>query len=311
MNKIVLNPYYDLRIDDVPENIRPRGEWELKYDKISSQEKITLQTYLEIVHNQPEGTYSPVCTAPPMSKMKPLSRDQQATYLEDYGKRLVDGTNVIESGSQDGDLALLVVENHPKIAKSLDQANIDHHRFYISNVEEEKMEETRANDRYMELVAAGSDVINNMKPFIAYQIGIVLRIFKDKPTMSTIRKSLQDYVTKQTQTQFGSVDERYTDFMKVYKLAKGDQEERARLYITYLIQQAENSSVFHISDGRYIWVKQRENRNWYNLGTSIQTIIDRFVREYMVYDPEVTPENFFAYLEDEVAAKGLEVEDRS
>lgn len=307
MDKIIVNPYYNKSIDELPENIRPKGEWEMEYASLVNTEKITLQTYLEIVHNQPKGTYSSVRTMPDMTKMTPLKKEHVSSFLEEFGYRLVDGTNIITSGTPDSDLALLVLENHPKIAKSKEEVNPDIHNFYIANVEEELMEQTRQKDRFMELVAAGQDLLDNMNPFAAYQMGIILKLFKGKPTVTSVRKVIQEYVTTQTRTEKGSFEERFKDFMGIYNLLKGDTEERAKVYVMYLVRQAINESLFHISKGVYFWVSQRDNENWYSLGSSFNVIIDRFVQEYMVYDPDVIPENFFAYLEEEVSRKNLQV----
>lgn len=310
MDKIITNPYYNKSIDEVAENIRPKGEWELQYEQLSSTEKITMQTYLEIVHNQPKGTYSPVRTMSDMTKMKPLNKEHLSSFLEEFGCRLVDGTNIFTSGTPDNDLAILVVENHPKIAPSREDVNPDMHNFYIANVDEELVEETKLKDRFMELVAAGQDLLDNMDSFVAYQVGVILKLFKGKPTMTAIRKVIQEFVTTQARTEKGTLEERYQMFMEIYKLAKGDTEARAKMYVMYLIRQAINESIFHVSKGSYFWVSQKDNENWYALGSSYKTIIDRFIQEYVAYDPGIVPENFFAYLEEEVGRKNLQVNNK-
>lgn len=309
MDDLVINPYYEKELSDLPPGLRPRGEWEQRYDSIKDKEKITRQMLLEIRHNQPKGTYTSNVTIPMMSQMIPVATDHIPTALESYSLYLDDDLHVFEAGTIEGDLAIQLVQNHPKIAKTKDEINQDFHDFYISNVEEELIEENRKTDKFMELVAAGQDVLDNMDPFILYQIAIVLKLFKRKPTVTALRATMQKYVTDKARNEQGSLDQRHADFMALYKLAKGDHEARARLYMMYLVRQAINEQIFVLNKGNYFWPSQRAYDNWYRLGSNEKVIIDRFLKEYLIYDPELD-ENFFFALETEVDQRNLQIEKR-
>jgi len=301
MDEQVENPYYKQDLETLPVEKKPGSHWVERYDKISSQQTISLQTLLEILDNEPEGTYNAKSGAPLMQNYLDTKAitDSSPTLLDNFRIYLHEGVNVFSGDTKRGRLGILVCKKNPKVAPSKDEINPDYHEFYIGEAEEQIKEQNKKIDWVMEGLNKLGTLLKDYDKFTAYQIATILDLVKGDVTDNTVEAELKQYIWEQKRTKQGKQEERIQNFSALFdELTK----DRDRIYIKYLIKQAVNTLVFTTSGGYYFWSSKKQYDNLYK-HTDVKKLETMFYNELERYDPDIEGDNWFKALEDELKTK--------
>lgn len=277
-----------------------KDEWLSEKDHLTTAETVTKQTYFEVVHNRPKGTYTD-------EKKVKEPFDTETTdnnFFERFSVSLVDDTNIFVEDSADGALAMMLMYQNPRIAKSKDECNPSVHDFYIGQEHQALIEKSNKRQKASRAVAKLQSIKDNYDSFTMYKLGIVLGLVKGVSiNHQVVADKLDDYIWTQTKDYLQRLDK----FMEVAKLVD-DDKGIARLNMIYMIKQSLNTNVMSISNGSYIWHSQRGIDNLYNLGTKEEAIYSMFAQEYVRYNPDLKDDNFYGKLVEELKSKGVKIE---
>lgn len=278
-----------------------KDQWIDRKEMLTTKEQITLQTYLEVVHNRPPGTYT-------SEKKVRKALDTEATdnnFFENFSVALEDGTNVFTSDTIEGQLSMLLMKVSPSVAANKSVANPSLHDFYIGEEHEAVIEKTNRRKKQARAIARLQMIKDNFDDFTLYQVAIVLRLVKGKVNHNIVEKLLDDYLWDQTKDLEQKID-------KFERLVKDIEkaENKQKLYLWYVFQQAINERVIGIVNGNYLWHTKKHIQNLYNLGTKQEAILSQFYTEMLAYNPDIEAENFYGDLLVELQNKGVKLIDK-
>lgn len=275
-----------------------KDQWASRVDELTGKEQITMQTYLEVVHNRKPGTYT---------DEKQISQPfdveaKENTFFEKYSVSLKDGTNIFTSDTIDGQIAMLCMKMSLSIANSKEEYNPSFHDFYIGQEHEAAQEKATKRQKQAKAIATISNIRDNFDDFVEYQIAVVLRLVHGPVNPIVVREKIDNYLWVQDK----GLIERLEKFQSVTKDIK-KKESMERLYLRYIFQQALNTRVISIAGGSFIWHSKKGIQNLYNLGTKESTILNMFYTEMQVYDPSLKADNFYGDLINELLGKGVKL----
>lgn len=277
-----------------------KDQWLKRKEQVVQEDYISKQTYLEIVHNRPENTYTDE------KKVKEAFNIEakENNYFERFTVDLQDDTNIFLSDDPEGALSMLMMYQHPNVANSKDTCNPAIHDFYIGQEHQALLEKSSKREKAGKAVAKLQHIKENYDTFSLYKVAVVLDIYKAKDfPQKVVEDRLEDYVWTQGKDYLQRLD----NFMSVAKLLK-DDKGYTELKMRYLIKQALLTNVMSVSRGNYIWHSQKGIDNLYNLGTKLEPIITMFHQEYIRYNPEMDDDNFYGKLINELKIKGIKVD---
>lgn len=273
-----------------------KDQWQDKADMLKAKDQITLQTYLEVMHNRPPGFYT-------NEKKVAKAFDTEATansFFESFSVALADNTNVFTSDSIEGQLAMLLMKANPSIANSRSEYNPSLHDFYIGQEHEAAQELATKRRKQASAIAKLATIYEKFDDFTYYQIAIALRLVIGPINTVTVKEKLDDYLWIQSK----DLNTRIDHFMNLVKDIES-KEGKERLYIKYLFQQAINTRVISVANGSFIWHSKKGVQNLYNLGTKEANILAMFYTEMLKYDPGLKADNFYGDLVAELLGKGV------
>lgn len=306
LDEMVDNPFYDLELTELNSDLKIGSNWFGKYDSVKAVKMISRQMLYEILDDVSEGTYTSQINTPSMSEVLTdtnMLKDVRRTYLEGFRIYLNEGTNVFDSSTTRGRLAIQVCKNHPKIASNKNDVNESLHEFYIAEEEEGVRETNRKIDTVMEGLQKLGDLFAKYDMFTRYQMGVTLDIIAGDVSDSLVEMNLKNYIWEQKSNKQGSQVERINNFVEMFDLLARDKD---RLYIKYMLKQAVNSGIMMIQSGQYIWKSQKGIENLYRLGTSVSKIENMLFNEMEAYDPDSNAEdNVYYRLNNELKSKGI------
>lgn len=293
LNELIDNPF--LNEEFALKNIR--DQWLDRKDHLQSSEQITMQTYLEVMHNRPPGTYTDEKKAGLMD-----NETKENNFFERYSVSLSDGTNVFTSDTIEGQLGMIVMKACDSIAKSKAECNTAIHDFYIGAENEAIAELETKREKQGKAIAKLHNIFDNYPDFIAYQIAVVLDVVRGTVNALQVRNALSNFLWEQSKNMSTNID-RFNRITRDIESKEGME----RLYIRYVFQQAINTRTIEPVNGRFIWHNKRNVKNLYDLGSKQEAIMNSFHAEMMVYHPETAAENFYGDLIQELRFKGVKL----
>lgn len=306
LDEVIDNPFYGTELNDLGSDIRPRQNWASIYDQeVKDKKTIPLQTIYELIDDVKPGTYTSVKNL--RSNDAAYNKGKAPSFLENFPIYLDDTMAVFTGSTSRGRLAILLLENHPKIANSKEEMNVSKHDFYLASDEEAAVKKKSVRSRIMETMANAKDLVTNYDKFTRFQVATVLKAVKDNQIIETkVDNEIEEYVFVQKSTRNGgSQEERHEKFNDLYKLVKSGKEGKVRLYVKYLFQQAINNRIIVPSNAEYLWLSKKDYENVYRLGRDIDKIENIFYQEYLKYNPDIDELNWYKELEDELNRNGV------
>lgn len=276
------------------------SNWLDQKEKLEGLDYISKQTYYEVCHNRPAGTYTDEKKV--KTPFDPKAED--TNFFERYKVELVDDTNVFSSDDPDGALAMMCMYINPLIANSKDECNPSIHDFYIGQEHEIQIEKQNKRSKISKAISKLVHIKDNYDEFTLYQLGIVLEVIKGTNISNTIVvERIEDYIWNNSTKQMSNID----NFQKYANMIT-DSSKLVQFQVEYLIRQAINVSAIGISGGRYIWHSQQGIDNLYNLGTRGSAVYNLFAVEKAKYNPELEDDNIYGKLIRELKTKGIRVD---
>lgn len=310
LEKLIDNPYYQQELDDLPEEIRPKGDWAIKYEELlKPRQQITLQTFYEVLDNVPLGTYTSEKSKITMVNsfgFNSMFKEWTPTYLENFRIYLKDGTNVFTNKTSRGRLAIQLLRNHPRIAKSSSEVNINVHDFYIATEEESYINKRDSR----KLVSKGAVALEKLAtaseedPFLLQMVAGAVGILKGVNTSRyKILDMLDNYIWEEKNINREKQEDRIRKFIDIVSLID-TKEGRDKIYVKYLITMALQTNTFAISNGSIFWLSKRDS-NLFELGRDMQKIETGFLND--ISKKESGLEAPIIDLEEELKRKNIEV----
>lgn len=275
-----------------------KDQWQSQTSMLREKNQITLQTYLEVLHNRPPGFYT-------NEKKVYRAFDVDAkenTFFESYSVALSDGTNVFTSESIDGQLAMLVMRANSSIANNKNEYNPSLHDFYIGQEHEAAQEVMSKRAKQGRAIATLSNIYDKFDEFTWYQIAIALEVVIGSVNTVSVKQKLDDYLWVQDKNLNARID-KFNSFVKDIESKEGKE----KLYLRYVFQQALNTRVISVANGSFIWHSKKGITNLYNLGTKMNNVLIMFYTEMLKYDPTLNADNFYGDLVQELMGKGIKL----
>ena len=308
LDKLIDNPFKDLEPASIIEDYGLSQEWLKPLETIVKQSQIKLQTKSEITDNVAYDFYNDTVTSTMFSSNWKNQLGKEKNYLESFKIILYDGPNRFSDETPRGRLAIQLIKNHPRIAKSNLEKNTAVHDWFISEENEAQMEKQKKRDIIEDALFNWGLIKRNSTPFIAYQLASLLTnhdgnpLVKGKMRDSTVKERISDYINESTTYQIENIEK----FDKFYKMLE-TKEGRERFFIMYVIGQAINVNVITVRDGFYIWnnkVGQPVHKH-----NTYDALVSNIQREYSNYDPkDDSVTNWYKDLYEELSTKGVWVE---
>jgi len=306
LDEVVDNPFYGLELDQIANDIRPRQYWASIYnEEVKDRKTLPLQTLYEIIDDQPKNSYTSVKNLRPADAK--YNNGKAPTVLEDFALYLDDNMAVFNGNTSRGRLAILLLENHPKVAKSREEANVTKHEFYLASDDEATARKKSERSKIMETMANTKDLTTNYDKFTRFQVASILNVVKDKQIIETkVDNELEEFVFIQKSIRNGGTqEERHKKFNELYDLVKAGKDGKIKLYIKYMFKQALNYRIIVNSNAEYLWLSKKDHENVYRLGRDLDKIHNMFHQEYINYNPDIDEYNWYKELEEELVRTGI------
>lgn len=309
----IINPFKDREVGELTQEFNLPSSWETLLVKVVTQDRINLQTYFEIIDGVEPDYYTSKITGSIFDGRTDIKNLKDPTFLESFKLVLYDNPNVftddntVKTSRQR--IAIQLIKNHSKIAKSRSAANESLHSFYIS----EENETERNLNKKREIIKNAVKMLSNLQdkhtPYVQYKVASLLKasnnnpILKEKVNSDRLQSLLDDYVMTDGSQQIDNIDK----FVSIAGLLSS-VEGSIKLDVMYLIQQALNKNVISARDGNFIWHSKSDMVNLYKF-TTYDKLVNFFISEYKIFNPkdkDIT--NWYKELLDEVKIKDVWIE---
>lgn len=311
LDEIIDNPFYAADPKEIVSKYNLSNKWETKIVSVSESERISKQTYFEIISGVDPDFYT--------SEMRytifnPPSHGvtYEPTFLQKFKIILYDRPNRFEDDNTPRTsrerLAMQLIKVHPKIANSKQGINSAFHTWYVSEENEAELEYNKKSEIINKATYHLFKIQNEDSDYRMYQVASLLKdknsfrpIIKGKTTRDLVISKLNDFVTNQKNTsQMRNIDE----FMKIVNMLK-TQEGSDKFFVKYLIQQAINTNIVSVKDGYYIWHSKFDTPNAYKFSDE-NKFINFIKKDYETYNPkDKDVQNWYADLKNELIAKNV------
>jgi len=308
LNKLVENPFQGLNEDDIFVNFKLSPQWRDILPSIIKKEQIKKQTLYEIRHSVEPDYYTDKIDYTMFNMPSNMDEWGKKTYLQSLTMTLYPRPNPLENTTPRQDLLMEMAYVIPIIAKNKAEINTAYHDWYISQEHEAEAEKAKKQEKIEEAFYYLYKIKNEYGRFKSYQIAIVLRdyesrvILKGKVNPDTVNNILSDFISD-GRHQMDNIRK----FMSTVKLME-TREGNEKLDIMYLCQQAINTNVIAHRDNQYIWHSKAGTPDVYKLGSSWDSLVNFFLKEYREYNPDGDVTNWYKDLLEEVKQKGIEFE---
>lgn len=312
LDELVPNPFYNLEVDEVISKYNLSAKWIDVLPKLLKQANISRQYAFEIADGVDPDYYTSSVKGGTMFNFSPsqLLGKKDSTYIETFSVVFYDRPNRFTDETPRQRMAMQLVKNHNRIAKSKAEANPAEHLFYISEENEAEMEKMRKQDIIDAAVTRKVILQTQASEFMNYKVASLLYNHQDKPiitgvaTKDGVKQDLNNYLhNKQFQLEY--ID-RFNTVMDLLDTKEGKQ----RFEVKYLIQQGLNTGVLKNTDGYLVWNSRVHDKNIYKW-TDLEKFVSFIVSEMLIYDPTVedpTVTNWYKELFNEVKSKNAWVE---
>lgn len=311
LDEVVPNEFYKLEPYQISiEHSLDYDEWKNILEKVVESEKIKLQTLYEIKAGTSPGYYTnELKNIPLFNSIQSIKGGNDMPYLAGFSVTLYPRPNRFTDETPRSRLAIQVLKNNPRIAKSASEVNPDLHDFYIS--EENEAQKVRNEKKklvkkaYYHLATLEQEATS----FRRYQIASLCTLADGTPLINgdvsetKVEDALNSYISEDN-GDFKRNSEKFIELCELSKTKQGSD----KLNIMYLIRQAQNNNIIVARDGYFVWMKMQDKPNVGRF-TDYDKMVAFFLKEWKNYipqDSEVT--NWYAELEREVKIRGVRMD---
>lgn len=306
------NPFKDSDVQELMTRFSLTQEWQYVLPKLTQQDKITKQTYYEIIHGQKPDYYDTAVDIensvfrfyPGKYKREGLPK---ASFISNFNISCYDGPNRFSDETPRGMMAIQLIKNHPKFAPNKQMLNTSLHDFYISEENEAAMEKLRKDEIVDNAIARKVALFKSTNSFKPYQVACLLMKDTQKPLLSgeanetLVKQQLNAYLGE-GKNQLANIEA----FNQLLDLLEG-KETRNRFEVLYLLRQAQNVGLITQSNGVTWWLSQRDTDKY--KWDSYTKLTNFLVQEFITYLPdEESQTNYYKILVDELTAKNVRLQ---
>ena len=302
LDELVINPYYNKTLSEIPDSNKPSGEWLSNYEDLKREELISLQTLFEALDGVDKGTYKSVKNRPLMNQ--PFKKDVENSYTESFKGIFYYDTNVISNATSRGRFLIQLCKNHPEIALSKDTVNNSIHRFYISTIDEEAQNKLAQRKFIRKALANLNEIEQKYSSFIAYEIAYILGVVKGEVNSETVLIEIDSYIDTQKKNKFGTQIERIETFNNLYTILN-ESGGKDQIYVRYIVENAIDRRIIVVDNRKYKWLSQKGVKNVFDQGYDKEKMINFFLNQFSDYDEDLEDTNWWEELEKEVLEKGI------
>jgi len=304
LEELIPNPFSENETEVISKyNLSSKWMDNNRIGKILSSDKISVQTYLEILSGVEPDTYSPIIGK--SNYIGAFAKEEaELTELQRLKIVLYDSANIFSTNSPRGRLIIQVLKNHPAVATSKDSINPNAHRWYIAEEYEDAVESKRTNDLINEAIYELYNVTKK-EPFdILYQFATILTdnsgksIVKGKSQALVLEDKLNKYIKEKSKTQSANI-KKFLDAVKLFKT------NRELFFVETLVQAGFTYNVLSLANGFVYWDSMKSNPEYYKWN-SIRNFKEFVLTEFNKYNPADKDESVFKSYLNELIYQGYE-----
>ena len=313
LNVPVNNIFKGLEPSSIIEQYSLSQDWLKPLETIVKQDQLKLQTKFEIFDNVNYGYYTDEIAGglTIFNSISSVNKDiPTPNFLQKFSILLYDKPNRFTDETARGRLAIQLIRQHSKIAKSKSLLNTSLHDWYISEENEAAIEKMKKVNIIEDAIFALVDLKRNTTPYLNYKLASLITnadnniVIKGRVNDDRVKETLSNYIGE-GQHQLVNIDK----FMKLYKMVKSsDKEEFMKFDIMYLVQQGFNTNVLKNRDGYIVWESKSGTPNMYK-HSDYNKFVNLLLQEYLSYNvDDKTLTNWYKDLLDEVKSKNVWIE---
>jgi len=304
LEELLPNPFGDNENEVISKyNLSSKWLENNRLEKILKSDKVSTQTYLEILAGVDPDTYTPII--PKKNYVGAFAKeDSELSELQRLKIVLYDSANIFSTSTPRGRLIIQVLKNHPAVATSKDSINPNAHRWYIAEEYEDAVESKRINDLINEAIAE-LYMITKKEPFeTLYQFATILTdnagksIIKGKTQTLVMEDKLNKYIKEKSKTQSANIQK----FLAAVKLFKTNRE---LFYVETLVQAGLTYNVLSLANGFVYWDSMKSNPEYYKWN-SIRNFKEFLLTEFGKHNPADKDESVFKTYLNELIYQGYD-----
>lgn len=304
LEELLPNPFGDNENEVISKyNLSSKWLENNRLEKILKSDKVSTQTYLEILAGVDPDTYTPII--PKKNYVGAFAKeDSELSELQRLKIVLYDSANIFSTSTPRGRLIIQVLKNHPAVATSKDSINPNAHRWYIAEEYEDAVESKRINDLINEAIAE-LYMITKKEPFeTLYQFATILTdnagksVIKGKTQTLVMEDKLNKYIKEKSKTQSANIQK----FLAAVKLFKTNRE---LFYVETLVQAGLTYNVLSLANGFVYWDSMKSNPEYYKWN-SIRNFKEFLLTEFGKHNPADKDESVFKTYLNELIYQGYD-----
>lgn len=298
----------DIYIFDLMQEYKLSQAWEPKLKKIVLSDKITYQTYYEIIDSVEPDTYTSLINQKHFVNSGFLDPNSaEPTFLQRFSVILYPGVNTFSTSTSRGRLAYHLLQNNNLVAKSKNDINNSIHGYFISFEKEAEIETLSTIDfkndsivmlRTLQKDASQQDVID-LATLLYIKPNVPLTTGKNISYSKAVQ-SIDDFLKSGTTSQnLGN----HKQFQEVFELYT---KNKMLFDVKVLLERAKNNSVIIVRPGNVVWREMEAYPEVYRFD-SIKQLEEFLYKEYDKLDEKEVLEgaiNYYDMLTKQVNGKG-------
>lgn len=308
MSQAITNPFKGSSYEDLITKFSLSQSWRPIVEKISEQDTISRQHFLEIIDGAEPGTYNESMPSKklPNSSFTDPKAESDIGVIAGFKLRLYDGANIFDSRTSKGRLSMQLIKMRSDVvAKDYQSINPTEHRWYIAEENEEMLEKKKVNDMENEAIVMLYNLKKKHPANIVRQMGVVLT---DKEGLSIIRGTMDEagvdavlngYIKEKGSDQLHNIEK----FMSVGELMNSNME---LFHVKYLVRLGFINGVFRYSNGSVFWLSQQNNPEKYKFD-AVESLETFLFTEMEDYTPNGQVKNYYGELLEEFNTKNVEL----
>jgi hypothetical protein len=304
LEEMVPNPFKDMEVLALKGKYLLSDEWNLVLEQVIKADKITRQTWYEILDSTSPGYYSPTINrnVQTIGPMRVTSDEKQPrTFIEMFNITLVDGANIFLWDHSRSRMAIQLLKNHVLIAPNREIANPTMHNWYIAQEDEEEMSRVEIDDLENNALFELTSLQRNVPEDRLYKLAVILELARGEMSPLVVKDMLNRYIKSKVSDKKDRIDKFLTS---VHIL----RDQEPRFNVLYAVTQAINVNILYFDAGFLYWRTKTDQAHVYRW-KSKDEFINFLVEEYSKFRPKAKDQesgvNYFRELKLELEARGI------
>lgn len=309
LEELIPNALFNLDTTDVKVKYNLSNRWDENnlLERIVKQKEIDRQTYYEILDGQEPRTYhnnisnSMVNIAMGLQDLK-KGLNEKSYIGKEVFQLYTQGSNVFNTETQRGRMAIQCIKNHPSIAPDKNSISENIHDWYIGREDEASHDKAKMNEIVNDAIFELESLRRKYTPFDLYRIAVQLEDYRTKTTLvkgevndTTVLDRLNAYIKTETKWQEENINRFKAKVAEFNKLPDLFQ-------VKFMTAQGIHSGVLVQRDGQFLWVSQVNGDKTWATFKNRETFEQKMLQESKL---SLDDTNYYMQFEKELNQKGL------